>query len=178
MLQSLARYLRRHGLSLLLAVLVLVGGHVWQTRHVPSGPAPAFSAPAVSVQPGAELSLAQWQAAHPGQPVALNFWAEWCPICKLEQGNVSRVARDWPVLTVAMQSGNTAAVGRELGRRGLDWATVVDDSGALARSYGVRSVPAWVVIDAQGRISATSMGYTSTLGMRARLWWARWRDRG
>lgn len=176
-LQSLRRNARSHLFSLLLAALVLLGGHFWQTRHVPSGPAPAFTASAVSLQPDARLSLAQWQAAHPGQPVALNFWAEWCPICKLEQGNISRVAEDWPVLTVAMQSGDAAAVRRELGRRGLSWATVVDPQAEVAARYGVRSVPALVVIDSQGRIQASSMGYTTTLGMRARLWWAKWRGR-
>ena len=120
------------------------------------------------------LSLAQWRAAHPGQPVALHFWAEWCPICKLEEHSVSRVSRDWPVLTVAMQSGDVAAVRRVLGQRSLEWATVIDPDGSVAASYGFRAVPAFVAIGSDGRIRATSVGYTSEIGMRLRLWWARW----
>ncbi|MDO5693350.1 MAG: protein disulfide oxidoreductase [Pseudomonadota bacterium] len=159
-------------LGMVLAVFLTT--HLWQTRHVPSGPAPEFSALAVSARDGAVLSLAQWRAAHPGRPVALHFWAEWCPICKVEEHSVSRVSRDWPVLTVAMQSGDVAAVRRVLARRSLSWATVIDPDGTLAARYGFRAVPAFVVIGGDGRIRATSVGYTSEIGMRLRLWWAMW----
>lgn len=166
------RVWRRRALTLALLLAVWLGAQYWQARDVPRGPAPAFSLPAVSVQPGQQLSLAQWQAAHPGRPVALNFWSESCPICKLQQSNVSRVGEDWPVLTVALQSGDVAAVRQALGRRGLDWPTVVDARGELTRRYGIGAVPAFVVIDASGQVRSASVGYTSELGMRARLWWA------
>lgn len=167
---------RRHGVTLGWLLLVLLAVHAWQTRHVPGGSAPDFRAPAVAAQDGAMLSLAQWRAAHPGQPVALNFWAEWCPVCKLEQDNVSRVARRWPVLTVALRSGDAAAVQRELARRGLPWATVVDPHGEIAAAYGVTAVPAFIVLDADGRIRASSVGYTTTPGLWLRLAWARLRS--
>ena len=32
--------------------------------------------------------LEQWRAAHLGCAVAVHFWAAWCGICQLEQGNV------------------------------------------------------------------------------------------
>ena len=111
---------RSHLATLAMVLVALLAAHFWQTRNVPGGPAPDFSALAVSTQDGAVLSLAQWRAAHPGQPVALHFWAEWCPICKLEEHSISRVSRDWPVLTVAMQSGDVAAVRRVLAQRMLD----------------------------------------------------------
>ena len=164
--------MRSAALNLLAVAAVLLAVHFWQTRHVPNGPAPDFRALAVASQPGAALTLAQWRAAHPGRPVALNFWAEWCPICKLEQGNVSRVAADWPVLTVAMRSGDAEAVRRVLAQRGLAWGTVVDPYGEIAAAYGVSAVPAFVVIGPGGELRASSVGYTSTLGMRLRLWWA------
>ena len=40
---------------------------------------------------------------------------------------------------------------------------------------GFGAVPALVVIAPNGQISTTSVGYTTTWGMRARLWWAQWR---
>ena len=169
--RHLAR-LRSWSLNLLLALAILLGFHFWQTRHVPSGPAPDFDALAVAVQAGATMSLAQWRAAHPGRPVALHFWAEWCSICRLEEGNVSAVAQDWPVLSVAMRSGDVADVRRVMAQRQLDWATVIDPQGEVARRYGLGAVPALVVIAPDGRISSSSVGYTTTLGMRARLWWA------
>lgn len=174
LMRRIARGWRTHVGMLVTALGILLGGNLWQTRHTPSGAAPDFSALAVSTQDRDWLTLAQWRAAHPGRPVALHFWAEWCAICRLEQHNVSRVARDWPVLTVAMQSGDVAAVRRVLGQRGLTWPTVIDPNGALAARYGFHAVPAFVVIDPAGRISASSVGYTSEAGMRLRLWWARW----
>ncbi len=166
------RVWRQRGVTLALLLAVWLGAQLWQTRAVPSGPAPAFSLPAVSVQAGRQLSLAQWQAAHPGRPVALNFWSESCPICKLQQANVSSVGEDWPLLTIALQSGEVDEVRQTLGRRGLNWPTVVDSWGELTRRYGIGAVPAFVVIDAHGQIRGVSVGYTSELGMRARLWWA------
>ncbi len=157
------------------ALAVLVGFHLWQTRHVPRGTAPEFTALAISSQASATMSLAQWRAAHPGRPVALHFWAEWCGICRMEEDNVTRVAQDWPVLSVAMRSGDVAAVRRVMGQRGLNWATVIDPDGDVARRYGLGAVPALVVIAPNGQISTTSVGYTTTWGMRARLWWAQWR---
>lgn len=167
-----ARKWRERGITLALLLAVWLGAQWWQTREVPSGPAPAFTLPAVSVQDGQQLSLAQWQAAHPGRPVALNFWSESCPICKLQQPNVSSVGQDWPVLTIALQSGDVATVRQALGRRGLDWPTVVDARGALTKQYGIGAVPAFVVIDAGGQVRGVSVGYTSEIGMRLRLWWA------
>lgn len=161
----------RDGL-LLLALLWAV--QAWQTRDVPSGAAPDFSAAAVLPpdRDAAMLSLAQWRAAHRGRPVALHFWAEWCGICRLEQHSVTRLAADWPVLTVATQSGAAPAVHAVQARRELPWATVADPDGTLLTRYGLKAVPAFVVVAPDGRLSSVSVGYTSEAGMRLRLWWA------
>lgn len=153
--------------------LLFVGLHAWQTRDVPTGLAPSFTAAAaLPTDHAAWLSLDQWRAAHPGRAIALHFWASWCSICRLEQHNVSRVADDWPVLTVAMQSGAPDQVHAVLAQRGLGWATVTDPDGTLLRRYGFKAVPGFVVIAPDGRLSSVSVGYTSELGMRLRLWWA------
>ena len=59
---------------------------------------------------GRSGSLDDWRAEHPGETVAVDFWATWCPICKMQEGSVDALRPDWPVLTAAMQSGNTSAV--------------------------------------------------------------------
>ena len=43
----------------------------------------------------------------------------------------------------------------------------------LAQALGVKAVPAFLVVDAQGQLRGASVGYTSEIGMRWRLWWAR-----
>jgi len=163
---------RSHGLTLLTVVLVYAGLHLWQTRHLPGGPAPAFSAPLLSRQTVNNIDLEQWRATHSGRAVALHFWAEWCPICRMEEDSISAVQRDWPVLGVAMQSGDAARLQTVLNQRGLAWQTAVDADGRVARRYGLASVPAFIVLDAQGHIRFAEVGYTTEIGMRLRLWWA------
>ena len=47
----------------------------------------------------------------------------------------------------------------------------------IGRTLGPRepAVPAFIVIAPDGRISSASVGYTTEIGMRLRLWWAGWR---
>ena len=166
---------RSHLGTLALVLAVFVGLQAWQTRHVPSAPAPDTVLTVLGPDGQREtITLAAWRARHPGQPVALHFWAEWCPICRTEEHSVSRLARDWPVLTVAMQSGPEAQVRRVLAQRELAWHTALDPDGQLTRAFGFRAVPGFVVVDTQGRLRAPTVGYTTELGMRLRLWWAWW----
>ncbi len=168
--QWIKRGWRRRLVSLAVFAAALLAVGAWQTRHVPDGMAPALAG---TLPDGRALTLAQWRAAHPGRAVAVHFWAEWCSICRLEQGHVSSLMQNWPVLTVATRSGDGQAVARTLARRGLGgWPTIVDEDGAIARAWGISGVPAFIVIDPQGQIRAASMGYTPTLTMRLRLWWA------
>lgn len=157
-------------LGTLAMVLALAWGvNAWQTRHLPTGPAPQFAG---TLANGESITLQQWRARYPGQAVALHFWADWCPICRTEEHSVSRLNKSWPVLTIAMQSGDSRHVLGVLEKRQLDWPTIIDKSGEITRSYGFNAVPAFVVIDAQGHISGISMGFTSEMGMRLRLWLA------
>ena len=172
---------KRHLITLALAWMAIVAVDTWRTRDLPQGPAPdapLVMAPAAPTSAngynGATLSttLAQWRAQHPGQAVAVHFWAEWCAVCKLEEPSIASLSATWPVLGVAMQSGSAEKVAQVQRQRGMPWPTAVDPQGALSRSWGVRSVPALVVIDAQGQVRFATSGYTPEWAMRLRLWWA------
>lgn len=164
---------KSHAGTFVLAAVVLISVQTWQTRSVPGGRAPDFVL--TLVQPNGTVkksTLHEWRALHPGQPVALHFWADWCPICRTEENSITRLTADWPVLTVAMQSGPAENVLWVLQKRQLPWHTAMDMSGTVMRSYGFKGVPAFVVIDANGQLRTPTMGYTTEIGMRLRLWWA------
>ena len=160
---------RRWAIEIGIFVAVFFAIQAWMARDVPAGPAPDFATVAAD---GRALSLAEWRSAHLGQAVGVYFWAEWCPICTAQQGTIEGVQADYPVLTVAMQSGGAAAVKSVLAERGLDWTTAIDADGRIAQTYGLRGVPAFVIVDPAGQIRSVSLGYTTGWGLRARLWWA------
>jgi thiol-disulfide isomerase/thioredoxin len=174
-----AAYVRRHWVSglfqLLLVALVLGGVQLWQTRHVLSGPAPDWSIQVVD--PTGQVShttLAEWRTRHPNQAVAIHFWAHWCPICRAEENSITRLSRDWPVLTVAMQSGPPRQVAATMRTRELPWQVVMDERGVISEAHGIHAVPSFVVVDSQGRLRTPTVGYTTEIGMRLRLWWVQW----
>lgn len=169
---------KSHAFTVLVVLFVYGGIHLWQTRMVPEGKAPGFTAPAASQTNLGVVELDAWRQLHAGSAVALHFWADWCPICRLEENSVNRVQLDWPVLGVAMQSGDAARVLGVQSHRALSWRSAIDTDGSIARRYGLSSVPAFVVLDANGRIRFAEVGYTTELGMRLRLWWAQIFDFG
>ncbi|RUM93734.1 MAG: protein disulfide oxidoreductase [Thiothrix sp.] len=162
---------RRHPLlSFLIQVVIFLclyfALRTWMQREMINGPAPDTTAITLNGQP---ISLRHYH----GEPVLLHFWASWCKICKFEQGAITAIEKDWPVLTVAMQSGDKKEVAAFLKDHGLEWETLVDESGGLAKRFGVTGVPASFVIDGQGQIRFKEMGYTTSWGLRARLWLAK-----
>jgi thiol-disulfide isomerase/thioredoxin len=160
---------RRWALEALVFVVVLAGFQMWQLRDSARGPAPVFSG---ALLDGNAFALADWRAAHPGRPVLLYFWAEWCPVCKTTAGSVTSVAGDWPVTSIAIQSGAPGAVAAVMRERGYDWSTLADPGGDISRQYGLPGVPAFVIIGPDGDIRFVMLGYTSEIGLRLRLWWA------
>ncbi|MEJ2694892.1 MAG: protein disulfide oxidoreductase, partial [Candidatus Thiodiazotropha sp.] len=106
------------------------------------------------------------------RPTLVYFWATWCPVCGLTTGNVSELAKDHQVITVAMQSGGADEVRQHLNENAVQFPVILDPQGELARTWGVRGVPTFYVLDAQNRIRFVSAGYTSKLGLLARLWLA------
>ena len=167
---------RRYGrwaLELTLVVAVFVGLQAWLTRDVVRGALPAFDAPLIDGAASAAATAQQWRGVHGRDGYVLYVWATWCAVCKTIQGNVSAVAADDAVLTVAMQSGAPAAVVQYLAARELRWPTVNDEGATLSRSLGVDAVPMLLFVDRAGQVRSVTRGYTTEAGIRARLWWVR-----
>jgi thiol-disulfide isomerase/thioredoxin len=152
-----------------LILLVFAVVQYFVTRDVVRGPLPLLQGQATD---GSPLTSEQWRAAHPDAAFMLYVWATWCPICKTVEGNVDAVARDAPLLTLAMQSGDGAQVERFLAARGYRWTTLVDSDAFLSRQLGVDAVPTLIFVDRAGQVRAVTQGYTTEIGIRLRLWWA------
>lgn len=150
-------------LALLLAFVLAL--EAFLTRDAASGVAPPFAGVTLKGEPFTLDALR-------GRPAVVHFWATWCPVCELEQGMIDSLAADYPVITVAMQSGEAQEVLDYLAAQGVAYPVVNDPQGRIARRYGVSGVPASFVLDGRGEVRFVTRGYTSGPGMRLRLWLA------
>ncbi|RTZ67039.1 MAG: protein disulfide oxidoreductase [Aquificaceae bacterium] len=156
----------RYLLEFIIIIALVFAFRAWQQRNMVDGVAPEIQG---VLMDGKITQLKNYR----GKPVLLHFWATWCPFCKIEEGSITGIAEDWPVLTVAYQSGDKAAIEKHLKERGLEsWATISDPDSRLAELYGVTGVPTTFIIDANGNIRFREVGLTSSWGLRARLWYA------
>ena len=154
-------------LQLAAVIVVYFSLQALNTRGTVSGVAPAFDGVMLN---GQHVSL----IALKGQPVLVHFWATWCSICRIEQGTIESIAKDVPVITVATQSGAVDEVMDYIQTNTLHFPVFVDEYGKLAKQYGVRAFPTTFLIDANGMIRNVEVGYTSELGLRARLTLMKW----
>jgi len=160
------RRLLRIFFEILIIVAIVFAIRMWQQKDMITGVAPSFQSVLID---GKTVNLEDYN----GKPLLIHFWADWCPFCKLEEGSITNINKDWPVLTVAYQSGDKANVIKHMKEREIDsWPTIVDDDSRLAELFGVKGVPASYIIDGNGNIRFTEVGLTSGWGLRARLWWA------
>jgi len=105
-------------------------------------------------------------------PAIIYFWAEWCGVCKMMQQPIFQILDDYPVLTVAVKSGDTNIVNNYLNEKSLMWEVVNDPVGEIANQYQARGVPSIFFLNKAGDIVLTATGYTSEIGLRLRLWLA------
>ncbi|NNM83063.1 MAG: protein disulfide oxidoreductase [Burkholderiales bacterium] len=153
----------RRGAEVLIFLLVLFSVRYWQQRDVPSGPAPVLEGRLLDGKVVPEFS---------GRPYLVHFWATWCPICKTEEASIDAISKHYPVLTVALKSGQIPEVEKYMREHSLGFPVLNDPEGEISSSWGIHAVPASFVIGPEGKIRFVEFGYTSSIGLKARLWLA------
>lgn len=102
-----------------------------------------------------------------GKVVFLNFWATWCPPCRMEMPHIEELYNEYNknndevvFLGVANPGGQEKSVSgikKFLEDEGHTFPTVFDESGELFGKYQVSSLPTTYMIDKEGNI----YGYVS-----------------
>jgi cytochrome c biogenesis protein CcmG/thiol:disulfide interchange protein DsbE len=101
-----------------------------------------------------------------GKVVLLDFWATWCPPCKLEIPwliDIERKNKDrgFAVLGVSMDDEGWEVVKPFMKEVGLNYRVVIGND-ATAEMYGnVESLPETFLIDRAGKIAAIHIGLAS-----------------
>ncbi|MDQ3036913.1 MAG: redoxin family protein [Myxococcota bacterium] len=158
---------RRWLLEIVIVIAIVLAIRGWQTRSVAGGPAPSIDA--------ADLSGELVRDVAPRErPVLVHFLASWCGVCEAEEPNLVALARDHDVIAIATQSGDVDQV-----RAWIDDETdlgevrvVADPRGTIAARWGVSAFPTSFYVDRSGGVRHVEVGYTTELGMRARMWLA------
>lgn len=110
-------------------------------------PAPDFTLPTPE---GESITLSDFR----GRPVLINFWATWCPPCKIEMPDIEALYqkykdRGFTVIAVDQQE-SPAAVQQYFQEMGLSFLPVIDSTGEIFNLYRVVALPTSYFIDAEG----------------------------
>ncbi len=163
---------RKRALEALAIVAVIFGAQYWQTRGLPEGIAPPLEGVRTDGSAVTGVPAGTRSAGAGDTPTLVAFWATWCPVCTAEEDNIVAVAREHRVVSVAMQSGDATTVAKHLRERDIPLPALVDADGRHAANWRVRGVPTHFVVDGAGNIRFRVVGYATTWGLKARLWWA------
>lgn len=160
--KTLGSRLRTIAIYLFFALALGWGVDIWRAQSIASGKAPELIA--ISVQ-GEKIDLI---AMSQKKPVLVYFWATWCSVCSTVSPSVDFVSGHTQVVTVALNSGNNKRVQQYLGAKGYDFTVLNDPKGLIGREWGISLTPTIIVIN-KGIISSVTTGFTSPLGMWARV---------
>ncbi len=103
-----------------------------------------------------------------GKITIISFWATWCAPCKLELNNISDIYDDWKkdynleLVAVSIDdSRSTAKVKSLVQAQGWDFAVLLDPNGDLKRAFNFQMPPYTVLVNKNGTIVSTHLGYKS-----------------
>lgn len=103
------------------------------------------------------------------KPLLVHFWAIWCPVCKLEAANIESVSTTYDVISIAVKSGSDEALKTFMKEYDLTYTVIDDQSGELAKKFNIEAYPTTLIYNGKGELKFTEVGYSTTLGLKARL---------
>ncbi len=144
------------GKVLIFALALLMLGACSQSSAIEIGKeAPDFSLSDIN---GNKVSLSSFT----GKVVILDFFATWCPPCKMEVPDFIELEKTYgnkgfAMIGVALVKSGEAK--EFAGKMGINYPILVDD-GKASEIYGpIRSIPTTFIIDKSGKIVKMYIGY-------------------
>lgn len=171
-LQIASRISRRHlrfDTLVWLALLGFIGYRIWPQVAAAFGVAsmnvasPEFHLTTLGGQP---LSSEQLR----GKVVLVNFWATWCPPCRIEMPGFQAVYdrkkdHGFVVLGISTDTGGPKAVARFVAERNITYPVAMATGSVVQDFGGANVLPTSFLIDREGRIRHEVRGILSGVAL-------------
>ena len=146
-------------ITLIIAVLTLVGGTLSCNSSLLSEEAPDFILPTMT---GSVITLSELE----GTPVVLNFWATWCNPCREELPYFEAVAQEseGEIKVIAIDVGESAStVQTFFGDYEPTMIVALDENSEVFVSYCEKDNPRWYIpitffVDSEGIVQHIKIG--------------------
>ena len=91
-----------------------------------------------------------------GKIVFLNFWTTWCPTCRIEMPSMEKLHQklkntDFAMVTINLQE-SAPQVKAFFEEFKLTFTALLDSTGEVGASFGIRAIPTTYILDKTGRI--------------------------
>ncbi len=108
-----------------------------------------------------------------GKAVLVNFWATWCPPCRMEMPDLEKAYQKYKdqgvvFLGIDMQE-DPATVKSFIQQNGYNWSFAVDSDTQVSRTYQASAIPTSYFIDRNGIIRDTQIGAMSSSILESKL---------
>lgn len=101
-----------------------------------------------------------------GKITVISFWATWCTPCKKELQNMNELVDDWredydvQIIAISVDdSRNSMKVKPYVDGKAWDFTVLLDENSDSKRAFNWSSIPHTVLIDQNGKIVYTHIGY-------------------
>jgi len=98
-------------------------------------------------------------------PILLSFWATWCKPCLEELNEYKKIYNDYKgkgfkMFAISTDDENSVAKVKPLVKsKGYDFPVLLDTNGDAVRLYYAQSIPYSVILDKDGMIIYSHLGY-------------------
>jgi len=106
------------------------------------------------------------------KPVLIHYWATWCPTCKVEAANIDFLSKYYDVVTFAVNSGTKTEIIEYLLENNYSFNVVNDANSSYSKEFEIAAFPTTFIYNKNRELVFSEVGYTSTIGLFFRMWWA------
>lgn len=97
-----------------------------------------------------------------GKPLFIDFWATWCPPCRLAAPNVEKLAKKYKeklhVIGINLDT-NTSSALKYIKENALKNIQLKGTGTDVSAKYGVRGIPAFFIFNSEGTLIKEYIGY-------------------